>query len=77
MLAPESPDGINQEIEGNRRRRDEDCDCGVESCDVFLEEGYGTCDEEGIDGGYLVVERVFHAFWGMKYEDSWREGGYS
>lgn len=44
----------------------------MESCDVYLEEGYGTCDEEGVDGGYLVVERVFHAFWGVEYEDGWR-----
>ena len=42
----------------------------MESCDVFLEEGYGTRDEEGIDGRHLVVECVFHAFWGMEYENS-------
>lgn len=43
----------------------------MEPCDVLLDEGYGTCNEEGIDGRYLVVEHVFYAFWGVEYEDSW------
>jgi len=43
----------------------------VEPCDVFLEEGYGTCDKDGIDSRDLVVERFFHAFWGVEYKDSW------
>ena len=43
----------------------------MESCDVCLEERERTCDEEGIDGGYLVVESFFHAFRGVEYEDSW------
>ena len=77
MLAPESSGRIDQEIEGNRGRCDEDCNCCVESCDISLKDGYGTCDEKGIDGRHLVVERVFHPFWGMEYEDSWWEGGYS
>ena len=74
MFAPESPDGIEQEVNGNRRRHDEVCNCCVESCDVLLKEGYGTCDKEGIYGRHLVVERFFDAFWGMEYEDSWQEG---
>ena len=77
MFAPESPDGVKQEIKRNWGRHDEDRNCCVESCDAFLKEGYGTCDEKGIDSGHLVVERVFHVFWGMEYEDSWWEGGYS
>ena len=77
MFAPKSLDGINQEIKGNRGRRDEDCHCCMESRDVLLKEGYGTCDEKGIDGRHLVVERVFHLVWGIKYEDNWREGGQS
>jgi hypothetical protein len=70
MLAPESPGGIDQKIKGNRGRRDEDCDCRMESRDVPFKKGYGTRDEKGIDDGHLVVERVFHAFWSMEYEDS-------
>ena len=75
MSAPESPDGINQEIKGNWGRRDENCNCSVESCNVLLEEGYGACDKNGIDSGHLIIECLFHAFWGVEYEDSWR-GGY-
>jgi len=71
MFVPESSDGINQEIEGNQGRRNKNCNFCMESCDVLLKEGYGTCDEKGIDGRHLVVERVFHTFWGMEYEDNW------
>ena len=74
MFAPECLDGMDQEIEGNWGRCDEDCDCCVELCDVLLKEGYGTCDEKGVEGGNLIVERIFHAFWGVEYEDSWRGG---
>jgi len=70
MLAPEGSDGINQEIKGNWGKCDEDCDCCVGPRDIFLNEGCRTCDEKGVDGGYLVVERVFHAFRGMEYENS-------
>ena len=77
MFAPESLDRINQEIIRDRRQRDAGCDCCVELCDVLSNEGYGACDKKGIDSGHLVVERVFHAFWGKEYEDSWREGRYS
>ena len=72
VLVPERSDRINQEIHGNWRRCDKDRDCCVEARDVPLEEGYGTCNEEGIDGRHLVVERVFHSFWRVEYEDSWR-----
>ena len=69
MFAPESPDGIDQETERNRGRCDGDGDCRVEVCEVTLEEGYGTCDEECVDGGQLVVECVFHVFRGVEYEE--------
>lgn len=72
MLAPESSDGVDQEVDGNRGRHDADCDCCVESRDVCLEEGHGTCDEKGVDCRDLVVERVFHPVRGVEYEDSWR-----
>ena len=68
--APESSDRIHEEVYGNRRRRDEYRDCCVESRDVLLEEGYGTCDEEGVDRRYLVVKRVFDALWSVEYKDS-------
>ena len=69
MVAPESSDGISQEIKGNWGRCNKDRSCCVDSREAFLEEGYGTRDEKGIDGRHLVVERVFHPFWGMEYED--------
>jgi hypothetical protein len=46
--------------------------CGNARC--LLEEGYGTCDEDGIDVRHLVVESVFCAFWGVKNEDGWWRG---
>ena len=69
VLAPESPDGIDQEIDGDWRRCDGDCNCCMEARDVCLEEGYGACNEEGIDGGDLVIEHIFHPPWGVEYED--------
>lgn len=72
MFTPESSDGINQEIDGDWGRCNGDCDRCVEARDVCLDEGYGTCDEDGVDGRELVVERVFHSSWGVEYEDSWR-----
>jgi len=77
MFTPKSPDGINQEVNRNRGRCDGDCNFCVELSDVLFNEGYGTCDEKGVDGGHLIVERVFHTFWGKEYEDGWREGRYS
>ena len=73
MIAPESPNGINQKVDGDRGRCDREGNRCVESCDVRLEDGYGTRDEEGIDGRNLVVERVFHPSWGVEYEDRWWE----
>lgn len=70
MYVPKRPYGINQKIKGDRGRCDEDRDRRVESGDVFLKEGHRTCDEKGVDGGDLVVEDVFDAFWGVEYEDS-------
>ena len=46
----------------------------MESRDIRLEDGYGTRNEEGIDGGDLVVERVFYTLRGVEYEDSWGSG---
>ena len=74
MLSPESPDGVNQEIEGGWRKCDGDCDRRMESRDIFLNERCETCNEKGIDTRNLVVEHVFHAFRGMKYEDGWWKG---
>ena len=71
VLTPKSPDGINQKVDRDWGRCNGDCDCRVESRDVRLEDGYGTRNEEGIDGGDLVVERVFYTFRGVEYEDSW------
>ena len=73
MFAPKGSDGIGQKIEGNRGRHDEDCDRCVRLGDVFLGEGCDACYEKGIDRRHLVVERVFDAFWSMKYENSWQE----
>ena len=69
VLTPKSSNGINQKVDGDRGRCDGDCDCRVESRDVCLEDGYGTRNEEGVDGRDLVVERVFHAFRSVEYED--------
>jgi len=44
----------------------------VKSSDVFLDEGYRTRDEKGIDGRYLIIERLFHAFRSVEDEDGWR-----
>ena len=74
MLSPESPDGVHQKIEGNWGKCNEDCDRCVESCNIFLNERYEACNEKGIDTRNLVVEHVFHAFRGMKYEDGWWKG---
>ena len=73
MLAPKSSDGINQKIDGNRGRCDDNRNRYVRLCDVFLGEGCDACYEEGIHRRQLVVECVFDAFWGMEYEDSWQE----
>ena len=72
VLAPEGSDGISQKIDGDRGRCDCECGCRMKSCDVRLEDGYRTRNEDGIDGGDLVVERIFDAFRGVEYEDSWR-----
>ena len=72
MLAPESSEGINQEIDGNRGCYDVGYDRGVDSRDGPLEQGHTTCDEESVDAGELVVEYVLHAMWGVEYEGSWR-----
>jgi len=71
VFAPERPDGINQKVDGDRGRCDGERECCVELCDVRLEDGYGTSNEEGIDGGDLVIECIFHPPWGVEYEDSW------
>ena len=44
----------------------------MESCDICLDDGYGTRDEEGIDGRQLIIERFLDTFRSVEYEDDWR-----
>lgn len=73
LMAPDSrSDGINQVIDGNRGCREDDCYCRVGSREKSVEEGYGTCDEEGIYEGDMGVECFVHVVWIVEYEDHWR-----
>ena len=70
MFAPKGSNGIEQKIDGNRGRHDEDCDCCMRLSDAPLGEGCDACYEKGVYRRNLVVEGVFDTFWGMEYEDS-------